>query len=69
MDIFAAYHVPGAPDTLFYEGMSPINVLPGVLNHLFGTGYPRLPDRSFWVVDWAPYRLTPITDRSLTARE
>ena len=67
MDILAAYHVPEAPDTLFYEGMSPINVLPGVLNHLFGTGYPRLPDRSFWVVDREPYRFTPILEDELAA--
>jgi len=60
VDIFAAYYVPGASDTLFYEGMTPVNVLPRVFNHVFGTTFPRLPDRSYWVVDKQPYRLTPL---------
>jgi hypothetical protein len=55
VDAFAAYLVPGAPDTLFYDGMTPVNLLPLVFNHLFGTTFPRLPDRTFWGAYEAPY--------------
>jgi hypothetical protein len=62
LDVFAAYHVPGAPDTLFYDGMSPVNLLPRVFNQLFGTAFPRLPDRSYWVRERDPYNLSPVLD-------
>jgi hypothetical protein len=57
VDILAAYYVPGAPDSLLYEGMTSVNLLPRVFNHLFGTTFPRQPDRSHWVIGKAPYRL------------
>jgi len=60
VDVFAAYHVPNAPDTLFYDGISPVNLLPRVFNFLFGTTFQPLPDKSYWAVENAPYRLTPI---------
>jgi hypothetical protein len=58
LGVFAAYYVPGAPDSLFYDGITPVNVRPRVFKFLFGTTFPRLPVRSAWVVDGAPYRLT-----------
>lgn len=68
VDIFAAYHVPGAADTLFYEGMTPVNLLPRVFNHLFGTRFQRQPDRSYWLVSaHAPYRMTPIVEEEAGA--
>jgi hypothetical protein len=66
-DILSAYYVPGAPDSLFYDGMTPVNLLPRVFNYLFETKIPRLPDRSFWVVDGIPYDLRPVTLNSLPA--
>lgn len=58
---FGAYLVPGAPDTLLYDGISPVNLLPRLFNFLFGTRYRKLPDRSYWVVDAKPYTLEPIS--------
>jgi hypothetical protein len=69
VDIFAAYYVPDAQDTLFYEGMTPVNLLPRVFNHLFGTRFPRQPDRSIWVIGKAPYRMTPVPAKILAAPE
>jgi hypothetical protein len=60
LDVFAAYLVPGAPDSLFYDGISPVNLLPVVFNRLFGTHFPRQPDRSYWVREAAPYDLRPV---------
>jgi hypothetical protein len=65
-DVLAAYYVPGAPDTLFYDGMTPVNLLPRVFNFLFGTRFPRLPDRSYWVTDGVPYDLPGISADLLT---
>jgi hypothetical protein len=59
-DIFAAYLVPGASDTLFYDTITPVNVLPAVLNTVLGTGFPRLPDRTYWSTLEEPYRLTVV---------
>ena len=60
LDIFSAYRVPGSPDTLFYDGMTPVNLLPRVFNYVFGTALPSLPNRSIWAVKNTPYRLTAI---------
>jgi hypothetical protein len=60
LDVFAAFLVPDPPDTLFYDGMTLVNLLPRVFNHLFGATFPRLPDRSVWAVSDAPYDLTPL---------
>jgi hypothetical protein len=65
VDVFAAYYVSRAPDTLFYEGMTPINLLPRVFNHLFGTTFPQLPDRTYWAVYHSPYRSTPVPPETL----
>jgi hypothetical protein len=66
-DVLAAYYVPGAPDTLFYDGISPVNLLPRVFNQIFGTHFPHLPDRSYWVVDGIPYDLQPVPAEALAA--
>jgi hypothetical protein len=60
VDVFAAYYVPNASDTLFYDGITPVNLLPRVFNFLFGTTFQPRPDKSYWAVENAPYRLTPI---------
>ncbi|MEX2111441.1 MAG: hypothetical protein WD802_12610 [Gemmatimonadaceae bacterium] len=45
--IFAAYLFPGA-DTAVYNDISPVNVMPLVLQSIFGTVVPPQSDRSFW---------------------
>ena len=47
LGIFAAYLFPGA-DTTVYADISPVNVVPLVLNSLFGEGLPLQPDHSYW---------------------
>jgi hypothetical protein len=59
-DIFAAYAVPGAPDTLWYDTITPVNVLPRVFNQLFGLRLPRLPDATYWSSFAAPFQLTKV---------
>lgn len=66
-DVLAAYYVPGAPDSLFYDGISPVNLLPRVFNQVFGTRFPRSPDRSYWVIDGSPYDLRPVSRKVLTS--
>jgi hypothetical protein len=55
-DIFSAYAVPGASDSLWYDTITPINVLPAVFNQLFNLRLPRLPDRTYWSTYGAPFR-------------
>jgi hypothetical protein len=59
-DIFAAYAVPGAPDSLWYDTITPINVLPAVFNQLFQLDLPRLPDRTYWSTYRAPFRFMSV---------
>jgi hypothetical protein len=59
-DIFAAYAVPGAPDSLWYNTITPINLLPIVFNQLFKLRLPRLPDRTYWSNYGAIFRFTKV---------
>lgn len=47
MSVFGAYRFAGA-DSLLYDGMSPVNVMPAIRHALFGQPLVRQPDRSFW---------------------
>lgn len=62
--LFAAYRFPGA-DTLMYDGITPVNVMPTLRHVLFGAPLQRHADRSFW----SPYQraldLTEITPARL----
>lgn len=49
--LFAAYRFAGA-DSLIYDGITPVNVIPTLRHVLFGAPLQRLPDRSFY----SPYR-------------
>lgn len=49
--LFAAYRFPGA-DSLVYDGITPVNVMPMLRHVLFGAPLQRIPDRSFS----SPYR-------------
>jgi hypothetical protein len=59
-DIFAAYAVPGAPDSLWYDTITPVNVLPAVFNQLFQLRLPRLPDRTYWSTYWRPFGFSQV---------
>jgi hypothetical protein len=59
-DVFAAYLLPDGGADLLYDAITPVNVLPTVFNHYFGTSIPRLPDLSFWSDYIDPLRLTPL---------
>ncbi len=45
--IFNVYYLPGGPDNALYPGITPVNSFRVVLNHVFGTRYPLLPDRNY----------------------
>jgi hypothetical protein len=68
--IFAAYRFPGA-DSLVYDGMTPVNVMPMLRHALWGAPLVRNPDRSFWspyqraleLTELEPSRLRMIQER------
>ena len=59
MDIFGAYRFPGA-ERRVYEGISPVNVLPAVVEGTFAVPLPRHPDAGYWAAWNAPFRLAPV---------
>jgi hypothetical protein len=68
LDVFAAYRADGL-EAQWYETISPMNVLPLVLNERFGAGWTVNADRSWWSDHFAdPLRLQPVTDAELGAR-
>lgn len=46
--IFAAYHFPDGGNNALYDSISPVNVLPLVFNHYFGTSISPLEDATYW---------------------
>jgi hypothetical protein len=56
--VFAAYHLPGAPDSLAYDGISPVNAMRRTLAFYFGADLPRLPDETWWSLRVPPYEFT-----------
>jgi hypothetical protein len=61
MDVFAAYYLPDDGNRSLYDTITPINVLPIVFNHYFGTRIALLPDRMYWSDYLDPLRLTPLS--------
>jgi hypothetical protein len=59
MGIFAAYKFPGA-DSAVYQDISPVNVIPLVLTHLFNALPQRLPDRSYYSAYQDPFSFTEV---------
>jgi len=59
LGIFAAYLFPGA-DTSVYADISPVNVMPLVLNSIFGERLPLQPDHSYWSSWQEPTDMTEI---------
>ena len=45
--ILNAYHIPGA-DSLLYDSITPVNTFRLLFNHLLGTNYQYLPDKSWF---------------------
>jgi hypothetical protein len=57
-DIFAAYYLPSGGDTVIYDSITPINLLPSVLNHYFDAGIPLQEDAVFWARLHPPFEFT-----------
>lgn len=65
LDVFGAYLAPGG-DTIWYDSISPANVIPRLLNARFGAAMPANADSSWWVDDFfRPLALTPVTAAQL----
>ena len=60
--ILNALHIPGADSTVFYRSMSSIHTFRIVLNALFGTSLPMLPDHSY-VMDHERYEFVEVTEQ------
>lgn len=57
MDAFAAYHLPGGGDSVLYEGMTAVNLMPAVLNRYLDAGIPLREDRVYWATLHPPFAL------------
>jgi hypothetical protein len=63
MRILNAYYLPGAPDSVLYPSVSPVNSFRIVLNHYFGQDLELLPDEIYAFVDHDhPYKFFSITE-------
>jgi hypothetical protein len=60
IDPFAAYYLPGHPSGVVYDSITPVNVLPRVLNHYFDAQIPLQPDATFWSTWDEPFKFTRI---------
>ena len=56
--VFAAYFLPDAPDTLLYDGVSAVNVIRRTLAFYFGADLPLLADETWWSGRVPPYGFT-----------
>jgi hypothetical protein len=65
LDVFAAYRTPGH-EAIWYDSITPVNVMPTLLNALFDAQRPTHPDRVWWVDDFrAPLRVTELSPEQL----
>lgn len=58
--VFAAYHLPGVPPAAVPESVSPVNVWPLLLTHVFSRPTPLLPDETYWSSWERPYAFTRV---------
>jgi hypothetical protein len=58
--IFAAYALPGIPDSAISNSISPVNVMRMVLREYLGADLPVLPDVTYWSAWGRPYRFTRV---------
>jgi hypothetical protein len=59
-DVFAAYYLPDGGHDVIYDSITPVNVLPEVLNYYFDAGIPLNEDAIFWARLHPPFELTRI---------
>jgi hypothetical protein len=60
MSVFAAYRLPGVPDSAVRDSVTPVNVLRLVLRHYFGADLPPLEDMSYWGLEDKPFDLVRV---------
>ncbi|MGH7630924.1 MAG: sulfatase-like hydrolase/transferase [Gemmatimonadales bacterium] len=60
VDIFAAYHLPGAPAGLIPDSMGPVNAMRAIMRHYYGFDLPPLEESTWWSSRDQPYKLTRI---------
>ncbi len=58
--ILSAYHLPGAPEDIIYQTISPVNSFRVVFNHYFGSDLNLLPDKSYYSTFDQPYMFVSI---------
>ena len=58
--IFAAYALPGVPDSAVSDSISPVNVMRLLLREYFGADLPPLPDVTYWSPWMRPYKFTRV---------
>lgn len=67
--LFAAYHLPEGGGALVYDSITPVNILPLVFNHYFGTDIQPLEDATYWSEYRQSYVFTRIQTRSSNPRQ
>jgi hypothetical protein len=60
ISVFAAYALPGIPDSAVSDSISPLNMMRMVLRHYFAADLAPLPDATFWSLWSNPYRFTRV---------
>jgi hypothetical protein len=60
-DLFAAYHLPEAPEDLMPGTISPVSLFPTLLRHYFGAQAPAVEDRSYYSSWERPYDFVDVT--------
>lgn len=66
--VFAAYHLPEGGTEMLYDSITPVNVLPIILNHYFGKEIPLSPDATYWSEPRTSYRFKRIEAERASAR-
>ena len=59
--IFNAYLLPDGGDENLYDSISPVNTFRVLFNHYFGTDYPLLEDKAFYVPFLEIYNFTLVS--------
>jgi len=62
MGVLIAVRLPHGDRMPLWPGVTPLNVMRGVIDRYVGYHLPRLPDRSNFTTVFEPYRFTPVTD-------
>ena len=61
--ILNCYYIPDLGESLLYPGITPVNSFRVILNHLFDSELPMLPDSSFYSPLRHPYDFLDVTER------